>query len=156
MHRIRRAARLLLVACAIAARVPGAPAQLQPRPTHEPVVVRLGPRFADLVPAGAVLEKVVDNHGWAEGPVWVRDGGYLLFSDVVENTIFRWKPGEGESVFLRPSGYTGAAPFAGKEPGSNGLAIDPQGRLVFCQHGDRRVSRRGPEGGPPVPAVRVA
>jgi gluconolactonase len=93
-----------------------------------------------------LLEKIVDHHGWAEGPVWVRDGGYLLFSDVVGNTIFRWKQGEGESVFLRPSGYTGAAPFTGKEPGSNGLAIDPQGRLVFCQHGDRRISRREPDG----------
>jgi gluconolactonase len=146
MYPFRKTARLLVFACAISVRVPGALAQLQPRPTHEPVVVRLDPRFDQLVPANAVLEKVADHHGWAEGPVWVRDGGYLLFSDVVENTIFRWKQGEGESVFLRPSGYTGVAPFTGKEPGSNGLAIDPQGRLVFCQHGDRRISRREPDG----------
>jgi gluconolactonase len=146
MYRFRNVARHLVIACAMALRVPGAQAQLQPRPTHEPVVVRLDPRFDELVPATAVLEKITDDHGWAEGPVWVRDGGYLLFSDVVQNTIFRWKPGEGERVFLRPSGYTGRAPFTGKEPGSNGLAIDPQGRLVFCQHGNRRISRQEPDG----------
>jgi len=145
MPRLRHVA-VLLAASALSLRVAVARAQLQRRPTHEPVVVRLDPRFDRLVPPNAVLEKIVDDHGWAEGPVWVRDGGYLLFSDVVQNTIFRWKPGEGETVFLRPSGYTGGAPFAGKEPGSNGLAIDPVGRLVFCQHGDRRITRREPDG----------
>ena len=123
-----------------------ADAQLQPRPTHEPVIVRLDPRFDRLVPAGARLEKIVDDHGWTEGPVWVRDGGYLLFSDVVENRIYRWKEGEGERVVLERSGYTGTTPFAGPEPGSNGLAIDDQGRLVFAQHGDRRISRREADG----------
>jgi gluconolactonase len=121
-------------------------AQLQPQPTHEPIVTRLDPRFDRLVPPGAILEKVVDDHGWAEGPLWVRDGGYLLFSDVVRNTIYRWKEGEGETVFLRPSGYTGSRPFTGPEPGSNGLALDPRGRLVFCQHGDRRIIRREADG----------
>jgi gluconolactonase len=121
-------------------------AQLQPRPTREPVITRLDPRFDRLVPAGARLEKIVDDHGWAEGPVWVRDGGYLLFSDVVKNRIYRWKEGEGESVVLDPSGYTGAAPFTGPEPGSNGLALDPDGELVFAQHGDRRISRRESDG----------
>jgi gluconolactonase len=120
--------------------------QLQPRPTHEPIVTRLDPRFDRLVPPGASLEKIVDDHGWAEGPVWVRDGSYLLFSDVVKNTIYRWKEGEGETVFLHPSGYTGSRPFTGPEPGSNGLALDQQGRLVFCQHGDRHIIRREADG----------
>jgi gluconolactonase len=130
--------------CSIAA-LPAA-AQLQPRPAHEPIITRLDPRFDRLVPAGASLEKIVDDHGWTEGPVWVADGGYLLFSDVVKNRIYKWKDGEGESVFLDPSGYTGSAPFTGPEPGSNGLALDPEGRLVFAQHGDRRISRREPDG----------
>jgi gluconolactonase len=121
-------------------------AQLQPRPTHEPVIIRLHPRFDQLVPADARLERIVDDHGWAEGPLWVRDGGYLLFSDVVRNRIYKWRDGEGESVFLEPSGYTGPAPFTGPEPGSNGLALDPDGRLVFAQHGDRRISRREADG----------
>lgn len=121
-------------------------AQLHPRPPREPVIIRLDPRFDSLVPAGAVLEKIADDHGWAEGPAWVSGGGYLLFSDVVKNAIYRWKEGEGESVFLRPSGYTGRARFLGSEPGSNGIAVDPEGRPVFCQHGDRRIVRREPDG----------
>jgi len=93
-----------------------------------------------------VPEKIVDDHGWVEGPVWVREGGYLLFSDVVKNTIYRWKEDEGESIFLRPSGYTDTLPFKGAEPGSNGLALDESRRLVFAQHGDRRISRRETDG----------
>ena len=116
-------------------------AQLQPPPMREPIIRRLDPRLDALIPASAVLEKVVDGHEWVEGPVWVGDGGYLLFSDVVRNTIYRWKQGEGERVFLRRSGYTGAAPFRGPEPGSNGLALDGEGRLVFCRHGDRSIAR---------------
>ncbi|HEU5305289.1 MAG TPA: SMP-30/gluconolactonase/LRE family protein [Gemmatimonadales bacterium] len=127
-------------------------AQLQPRPEREPVIRSLDPRFERLIPPGAALEKIVDDHGWVEGPVWVRDGGYLLFSDVVRNTIHKWKDGEGESVFLYPSGYTDTAPFEGPEPGSNGLALDGSGRLVLAQHGDRRISRRE-SGGHMVPLV---
>jgi gluconolactonase len=121
-------------------------AQLHPPPTREPVITRLDPRFDNLVPAGALLEKLVDDHGWTEGPAWVSAGGYLLFSDVAKNAIYRWKEGQGESVVLQPSGYTGRAPFAGAEPGSNGIAVDPEGRLVFCQHGDRRIVRRELDG----------
>ena len=56
------------------------------------------------------------------------------------NTVFQWQDGKGVSVFLKPSGYTGSTPRGG-EPGSNGLLMDSQGRLVLCQHGDRRVAR---------------
>ena len=139
--------RLAFLGIALALTVAGrTEAQLQPRPTHEPVIRGLDARFDRLVPRGAVLEKLVDRHDWVEGPVWIQDGGYLLFSDVVRNSIYRWKEGEGERLFLRPSGYTGRRPFTGPEPGSNGLARDLQGRLVFCQHGDRRISRREVDG----------
>jgi gluconolactonase len=129
-------------------------AQLHPRPAREPVLWALDPRFETLVPRGAALEKIVDDRQWAEGPVWVRDGGYLLFSDVVGNAIYRWKEGEGLSLFLERSGYTGAPPFAGIEPGSNGLAIDAEGRLVFARHGDRQIVRRERDGGITVLAER--
>jgi gluconolactonase len=122
-------------------------AQLHPPPAREPAIVSLDPRYDQLVPQGARLEKIADRHGWTEGPVWVRDGAYLLFSDVVKNAIYRWREGEGERVFLPSSGYTGAAPFAGTEPGSNGLAIDPEGRLVVARHGDRAIARLEPGGG---------
>ena len=123
-----------------------AQAQLHPPPTRAPAIRSLDPRFALLVPETTRIEKVVEGHQWVEGPLWVPDGGYLLFSDVVKNAIYRWKDGEGESVFLQPSGYTGSAPFAGAEPGSNGLALDAAGRVVFARHGDRQIARREPDG----------
>ncbi|MGI0029846.1 MAG: SMP-30/gluconolactonase/LRE family protein [Nitrososphaera sp.] len=114
--------------------------------TSDRRIVRLDPRFDMLVPRDAVLEKIADGFAWVEGPVWNRKGGFLLFSDVPNNSIFKWKAGEGVSLFLKSSGYTGTEPFPGREPGSNGLAFDREGRLVFCQHGDRRISRLEKDG----------
>lgn len=104
-------------------------------------ITRLDPRFDRIIPAGAVLEPVTAGHEWVEGPLWDRRAGCLLFSDIPRNAIYRWCEGEGESVFLKPSGYTGTAPFTGAEPGSNGLTFDADGRLVMAEHGDRRISR---------------
>jgi gluconolactonase len=131
-----------------------AQAQLHPRPTKAPVIRALDPRFSKLVPDGAEVEKIVEGHEWVEGPIWVRDGRHLLFSDVVKNAIYRWKEGEGVRVLLQPSGYTGTAPFTGAEPGSNGLAIDAEGRLVFARHGDRQIARLEPDGSTTVLAER--
>lgn len=102
-------------------------------------VVRLSPAFDELVPKDAKIEVLASGFEWTEGPAWVRNGGYLLFSDVPKNTVYKWKEKEGLSVFLKPSGYTGAGTY-GKEPGSNGLIINQKGQLVSCEHGDRRVS----------------
>ncbi len=102
-------------------------------------IVSLDPAFAALVDPAAKLEVLATGFQWTEGPVWVRDSGYLLFSDVKQNTIFKWKEGEGISVFLQPSGYTGRLPYS-VEPGSNGLTINRAGELVSCEHGDRRIA----------------
>ena len=98
------------------------------------------PVFFALIPAATPIEKLASGFEWSEGPVWIRNGGYLLFSDVPSNTVYRWKAGQGVSVHLKPSGYTGSTPRAG-EPGSNGLTVDSEGRLTLCEHGDRRVGR---------------
>jgi gluconolactonase len=98
------------------------------------------PQFFTLIPVGTPLEKLASGFDWSEGPVWVKQGGYLVFSDVPSNTVYRWTPGKGISIHLQPSGYTGSEPRGG-EPGSNGLTVDSQGRLVLCEHGDRRVGR---------------
>jgi gluconolactonase len=108
-------------------------------------IVRKDPRFDKLVPRGAVLEKLADGFQWTEGPVWIKDGGYLLFSDIPINVIWKWQEGKSKIVYLTPSGYTGTKPRGG-EPGSNGLRLDPQGRLTLCEHGDRRVSRLNKNG----------
>ena len=85
-----------------------------------------------------VIEKLAEGFDWSEGPVWM-PGGYLLFSDVPQNTIFKSNARSGVSIFLQPSGYTGTEPRGGG-PGSNGLTHDKQGRLIACQQGDRRVA----------------
>ncbi|HAA69933.1 MAG TPA: gluconolactonase [Planctomycetaceae bacterium] len=97
-----------------------------------------------LIAKDAVIEVLCGGFEWAEGPVWVPEqgnkfGGFVLFSDIPHNAVMKWQEGVGVSVFLKPSGYTGVADY-GREPGSNGLALDPSGRLVLCEHGDRRVS----------------
>jgi len=102
-------------------------------------IVSLDPAFDELIAKGTDIEILADSFAWSEGPVWVKDGKYLLFSDIPNNTIFKWKEGEGISVFLKPSGYTGRMPYS-KEPGSNGLIINNKGQLVACEHGDRRIS----------------
>jgi gluconolactonase len=65
----------------------------------------------------------------------------LLFSDIPQNKTFKWHPTEGLSVFADKVGYTGSAPFLGPEPGTNGLAIAPDGRVMACCHGDRCMKR---------------
>jgi gluconolactonase len=102
-------------------------------------VIRMDPAFDELIAPGASIEILADSFAWAEGPVWVKQGSYLLFSDIPRNTIYKWKAGDGLSEFLKPSGYTGRMPYS-REPGSNGLIINQKGELVACEHGDRRIS----------------
>ncbi len=109
-------------------------------------VVRLDARMNDLIDRDAKIEVLASGFEWAEGPVWVRDGGYLLFSDIPRNSIMKWTETEGVTLYLKPSGFTGRVDY-GREPGSNGLTLDHQGRLVACEHGDRRVSRLEKDGG---------
>ena len=109
-------------------------------------IVRLDPAFDKLVPKDAVLEKLAGGYAWSEGPVWDKKHGYVLFSDIPNNSIIKWEPGKGASLFMKPSGYTGSEPFTGHEPGSNGLTFDPQGRFVRTQHGNRRIVRTEADG----------
>lgn len=104
-----------------------------------------------LVPADARLEILSEGHQWTEGPLWIPDGDFLIFSDIPPNRIYRWREDGGSEVFLEPSGYTGTA-VRGGEVGSNGLTLDHQGHLVLAQHGDRRIARlTQPVFGSPLP-----
>lgn len=105
---------------------------------------RFDDKIGDLIPEGAEIEVLASGLDWSEGPVWMpeegnRFGGFLLFSDIPHNVVLKWQEGVGLSTYLQPSGYTGVANY-GREPGSNGLALDAMGRLVSCEHGDRRIS----------------
>ncbi len=103
-------------------------------------IERLAEELLRFVPANAKIEILAEGFTWSEGPVWVEQGSYLIFSDVPENKVYKWKEGEGLSVYLEPSGYTDTGIYS-SEQGSNGLAIDHSGQLLLCQHGDRRVAR---------------
>jgi gluconolactonase len=122
-------------------------------------IQRLDPRLDDLVPADLSLDVVADfgerpGPHWLEGPVWDRRREYLLFSDVKGNAIHCWDGEGGVRLFMQPSGYSGDQPFDGQEPGSNGLALDNDGRLLICEHGDRRIRRLEADGKKTVLADR--
>ena len=104
-------------------------------------VLRIDPALDLIVPANPKIFKLAENFQFTEGPVWVRDGNYLLFSDPNANRIYKYTS-EGElSVFKDHSGYDGADIAEYGQPGSNGLTLDPQGRLTIDEHGRRRVIR---------------
>lgn len=113
----------------------------EPVPEFKGSIERLDPALDALLATDAKIEVLASGFNWSEGPVW-KDGG-IVFSDVPENTVFGWKEGEkAASVVLKPSGS-----LNGKDgQGSNGLAVDAQGRLVLCQHGERRVARLEKDG----------
>jgi gluconolactonase len=104
-------------------------------------IQRLDPALDDLVAPDAIIEKLAGGFRFTEGPVWVADGNYLLFSDPNANTIYRWTTNGEVSVYRTKSGYTGIDIGRYHQPGSNGLALDADGRVTIDQHGNRRVIR---------------
>jgi gluconolactonase len=140
---MRSALLLLGVAAALVGSsgfVPSAHVDDKKASTTMGTIQRDDPQFDRLVPPDAKIEKLADGFDWAEGPVWIKEEGCLLFSDIPKNSIFKWKEGQGISLYLKPSGYSGSKPRGG-EPGSNALLRDADGNLILCEHGDRRVSR---------------
>ena len=113
-------------------------------PAYETIgtITRSDPRADAILPEGAVIEKLTANDfRWSEGPVWIREGGYLLFSDVPQNTIYKWAEGEGVSVWMQPAGYDGPATEDFREPGTNGLIPAGQpGAILIADHGNRMVA----------------
>jgi len=112
-------------------------------PAKESCVIEIhDPAAESFLDRSADLEVLAEGFEIAEGPVWVTSREMLLFSDVRGNKIHSWSPKKGRSVFLSPGGHTGSVPFfEGGVLGSNGLALDSEGQLIICQHGDRRLAR---------------
>ena len=111
-----------------------------PLPEYKVSIERLDPAFDQLIPANATIEKCAQGFNWSEGPTWFQNA--IHFSDVPENIIYKWAPGDPltATIFMKPSGML--KPVEGfREQGSNGLGTDAQGRLLICQHGERRVAR---------------
>jgi gluconolactonase len=90
----------------------------------------LDPSFAKYRIMSAAVERLATGMRWSEGPVWIGDGRYLLWSDIPNNRLMRWDEVTGAvSEFRKPSNY------------SNGNTRDRQGRLLTCEHLGRRVTR---------------
>jgi gluconolactonase len=115
------------------------------------VVDRTDPMLDNILPKDAKLENLADGFAFTEGPVWIDPGnpaiapdsseGFLLFSDPNNNLIYRCSIDGEVQVYRTKSGYTGENIGEYGQPGSNGLTVDPEGRLTICQHGNRRVVR---------------
>ncbi|MDP1027321.1 SMP-30/gluconolactonase/LRE family protein [Sphingomonas sp. KR1UV-12] len=105
-------------------------------------VRRLSPKLDRMVAPDAAIETVATGIRWAEGPLWVERGGYLLFTDPPANVIRRWQPGRGAaSVFLSPSGLPDPDPKLVREAGANGLALARDGALLIANSGGRSIDR---------------
>jgi gluconolactonase len=127
----------MLAACASAAQPPEFPAVGQ--------LTTYDPSFASVVAPDARIEKIAEGLTWSEGPAWVKQGGYLLVSDVPKNRIYRWSEKDGLSVFMEPSGYAGVDDGTLREAGSNGLYSEPAGTVLLADSGSRNVARLDPQ-----------
>ena len=100
----------------------------------------LDPTMLNIVDSAAQVEKLADGMTWAEGPVWVKDGGFLLYSDTRQNIIYQWSETAGLQEFIKPAGFEGPGVYS-EEEGTNGLLVNQQGYLVACDHGNRRIAK---------------
>src|SRR5215211_3764910 len=103
-----------------------------------PRIEQFAPELERIVGTSEAIQHLGDGfggaHGPAEGPLWWKEGGYLLFSDIHNNKRMKYVPGQGVSVFQEPTNR------------ANGLTRDLQGRLLACEHDSRRVTRQELDG----------
>ncbi len=100
--------------------------------------------FKELVDPDTKMMVIAEGFRWSEGPVWNKANKAFRFSDVPRNKIWQIDMKDGLKVFMDPSGYEGDS--SEKESGTNGLAYDAKGRLIACDHGNRRVYRLEDDG----------
>ena len=93
-----------------------------------------------VIDPNAKIEVLASGFEWTEGPLYIEDGDYLLFSDIPNNKVYKLDAQNDTTTYLHPSGFSGKN-FTGPEPGSNGLLLSPEGELVLMQHGNRQVAR---------------
>jgi gluconolactonase len=101
---------------------------------------RLDSAINSLLPADAKIEILASGFEWAEGPLWLKEDDALLFTDVPTNKVWKWTERDSITLYLEPSGYLGDR-TGKREPGANGLALDPTGSLILCQHGERQIGK---------------
>jgi gluconolactonase len=124
---------LVSVACAAA---PAAPTKVE-----QASIDRWDPAMDAIVPKDWKVEKLAEGFGWAEGPIWVKNGGYLLFTDVPGNKMWKWSEKGGLEKFLDPSGAANPDPKVWREAGANGLAIFDKNSILLADTGSRMIQR---------------
>lgn len=102
-------------------------------------IERIDPALDVIVDPNVQPEIIAEGFDWSEGPLWLAETRTLIFSDVPKNIVHQWTEEKGLSTYLTPSGYTSSVSRGG-EMGSNGLTLSMDGKLVLCQHGDRKVA----------------
>lgn len=137
---------LLAIFGAACAATPGA--ETTPPATTSQVTVitdaridRWDPAMDAIVPKDWKIEKLAEGFGWAEGPIWVTSGNYLLFTDVPGNKMWKWSEKGGLEKFLDPSGAASFDPEIWREAGANGLAINDAGSILVADTGNRGIQK---------------
>src|SRR5699024_586580 len=132
----------LLIGCGQESKQNKKPGHIAKDSTHKKIgrIQQMDPKLSTLLNVDAHAEVIGQGYAWSEGPVWVEEHQFLLFSDIPNNVIYKWKEGEDVTEYLKPSGYTGQEERGG-EMGSNGLIIGNDDLLLLAQHGDRRIAR---------------
>ncbi len=115
-------------------------------------IERIDPALDAILDTAAKAEIIAEGFDWSEGPLWVESEKMLLFSDVPRNIVYKWTEEKGTEIYLQPSGYTDTTTSQSKEPGSNGLLLDPAGSLVLCQHGNRQMAKMDAPLSQPTPS----
>ena len=108
---------------------------------EEAKIDRWDPAMDAIVPKDWKIEKLAEGFGWAEGPIWVKSGGYLLFTDVPGNKMWKWSENGGLEKFLDPSGATAPDPNVWREAGANGLAILDAKTILLADTGNRAIQK---------------
>ncbi len=121
------------VACIAA---PAAPIKIE-----EATIDRWDPAMDAIVPKDWKIEKLAEGFGWAEGPIWVKSGGYLLFTDVPGNKMWKWSEKGGLEKFLDPSGAANPDMDVWREAGANGLAILDKKSILLADTGSRGIQK---------------
>lgn len=117
-------------------------------------IEKINTALDSIIDKNAKVEIIASGCDWAEGPVWVESQQMLLFSDVPANIVFKWTEKRGKEQYLTPSGYTSTVKRGG-EIGSNGLALNEEGKLVLCQDGDRQVAWMDADLASPKPVFKL-
>jgi gluconolactonase len=115
---------------------PAAPTKIE-----EATIDRWDPAMDAIVPKDWKIEKLAEGFGWAEGPIWVKSGGYLLFTDVPGNKMWKWSEKGGLEKFLDPSGAANPDMEVWREAGANGLAILDKNTILLADTGSRGIQK---------------